>query len=167
MVNPLYINTIGNTFLVSMCTSLAMMSNRDVISDARHSAKAALSRDTLRVSDNSDTQKLNVDRTSFLQIVPYPIMCRAQQPARSITYRRFRCFVLFSNLSQIRSKLRAYSYSTSPRRLKYSWNSASSESFESILNSSEANWSDICRRISAHNSRHVILVAQALRLMSF
>ena len=54
------------------------------------------------------------------------------------TYRRVRCFVFFSNFSQRRSMLRAYSYSTSPRRLKNSWNSDSSDNLESILNSSEA-----------------------------
>ena len=54
------------TFLVNIWTSLDMISRREVISEAMTSAKAALSRDILRVSDSSDTQRLKVERTSVL-----------------------------------------------------------------------------------------------------
>ena len=61
----------------------------------------------------------------------------------------FLCLVLRSNFSHSLSRLRAYSYSTSPRRLKNSWNSPSRDSFDSMRKSRQPSWSLIWRRISA------------------
>ena len=150
------------TFFVKIFTSLAMMSNLDAISVARTSAKLALSRETLRVSANSVDQRLNVDRTSFLDQVDHSnnstectstgthVHLHTVRTHTTQTHLIFLCFVFFSNLSHNLSRFLAYSYSTSPRRLKNSWYSERRESLDSILKSRHPSWSFNCLRISTH-----------------
>ena len=127
-----------------------MTSSLATISEAMVSAIHALSREVFLVSANKVDHKLNVERTSFLRVNKHkkPGINKCILVPREIVtsiatyvYFRLRCLVFLSNFSHSLSRERAYSYSTSPRRLKNSWNSASRESLDSILRSMHPNCS--------------------------